>query len=47
MVKSDFDLTPKVMIDDLGVQEPSFTKTTNYGHFGTDDLPWERIINLH
>ena len=47
MVKSHFDLTPKGMIDYLGLQEPIFTKTTNYGHFGKDDLPWERIINLH
>ena len=47
MVKSHFDLTPKGMIDYLGLQEPIFTKTTNYGHFGKDDLTWERIINLH
>ena len=47
MVKSHFDLTPKGMIDYLGLQEPIFTKTTNYGHFGKDDLPWERIIDLH
>lgn len=47
MVKSHFDLTPKGMIDYLVLQEPIFTKTTNYGHFGKDDLPWERIINLH
>lgn len=47
IVKSHFDLTPKGMIDYLGLQEPIFTKTTNYGHFGKDDLPWERIINLH
>ena len=47
MVKSHFDLTPKGMIDYLGLQEPIFTKTTNYGHFGKDDLTWERIIDLH
>ena len=47
MVKSHFDLTPKGMIDYLGLQEPIFTKTTNYGHFGKDNLPWEKIIDLN
>ena len=47
MIKSHFDLTPKGMIDYLGLQEPIFTKTTNYGHFGKDNLPWEKIIDLN
>ena len=46
MIKNHFDLTPKGMIDYLGLQEPIFTKTTNYGHFGKNDLPWEKIIDL-
>ena len=46
MIKNNFDLTPKGMIDYLGLQEPIFTKTTNYGHFGKDNLPWEKIIDL-
>ena len=46
MIKNNFDLTPKGMIDYLDLQKPIFTKTTNYGHFGKDDLPWEKIIDL-
>ena len=34
------------MIEYLGLQEPIYTKTTNYGHFGKKDLPWERKIEL-
>ena len=27
--------------EDLGLYQPIFTDTTNYGHFGKDYLPWE------
>ena len=47
MIKKNFDLTPNGIIEYLGLREPIFTKTTNYGHFGKDDLPWENIIKLH
>ena len=47
LIKSKFDLTPNGMIDYLGLLEPIYTKTTNYGHFGKNDLPWEKIIDLH
>ena len=46
LIKEKFDLTPKGIIDYLGLQEPIYTKTTNYGHFGKEDLPWERIIKM-
>ncbi len=45
-IKSRFDLTPKGIIDYLGLREPIYTKTTNYGHFGKSKLPWEKIIKL-
>ena len=43
IIKSKFDLRPKAIIDYLGLKEPIFTKTTNYGHFGKDELPWEKL----
>ena len=46
IIKRNFDLTPKGIIDYLGLREPIFTKTTNYGHFGKTNLPWEKIIEL-
>ena len=46
IINRNFDLTPKGIIEYLGLREPIFTKTTNYGHFGKDELPWEKIIVL-
>ena len=41
-----FDLTPRGIINYLDLQSPIYKKTTNYGHFGKQNLPWEKIINL-
>ena len=46
LIKEKFDLTPEGIINYLGLKEPIFTKTTNYGHFGKPDLPWEKIIKI-
>ena len=46
LVKEKFDLTPNGIIDFLGLKEPIYTRTTNYGHFGKDNLPWEKIIDI-
>ena len=46
IINRNFDLTPKGIIEYLGLREPIFTKTTNYGHFGKSELPWEKIIKL-
>ena len=46
LIKEKFDLTPNGIIKYLHLKEPIYTKTTNYGHFGKDGLPWERIINF-
>ncbi len=37
-----FGFRPLAMIEKLNLQTPIFTKSTNYGHFGKDDLPWEK-----
>ena len=46
MVKAKFDLTPQGIINYLDLTKPIYTKTTNYGHFGKENLPWEKIIEL-
>ena len=46
LIKNRFDLTPDGIINYLQLRKPIFSKTTNYGHFGKDDLPWEKIIKL-
>lgn len=45
-IKNKFDLTPNGIIEYLKLKEPIYTKTTNYGHFGDKDLPWEKIIKM-
>ena len=45
-IKDKFDLTPDGIIKYLDLRKPIFTKTTNYGHFGKSDLPWEKIIKI-
>ena len=41
-----FDLTPRGIIEYFNLREPIYTKTTNYGHFGKEYLPWEQVIKL-
>lgn len=45
-IKTKFDLTPKGIINYLELKKPIYTKTTNYGHFGKEGLPWEKIVEL-
>ena len=45
-IKNKFDLTPNGIIEYLKLKEPIYAKTTNYGHFGKEDLSWEKIIKL-
>lgn len=37
------DLTPKGIIEKFNLFRPIYSSTTNYGHFGKNDLPWEKI----
>ena len=46
LIKDKFDLTPDGIINYLGLKEPIYSKTTNYGHFGKDELPWEKVIKI-
>ena len=46
LIKNKFDLTPAGIIKYLGLQEPIYSETTNYGHFGKENLPWEKIIEM-
>lgn len=44
LVRDNFDLTPKGIIDMLSLRQPIFSKTAAYGHFGRDDqdFTWEK-----
>ena len=46
LINEKFDLTPNGIIEYLNLRTPIYSKTTNYGHFGKEYLPWEKIIKL-
>jgi len=46
LIKERFDLTPLGIIKYLGLNKPIYTETTNYGHFGKENLSWEKIIKI-
>ena len=45
-IKSKFNLTPRGIIEYLDLKKPIYRKTTNYGHFGKEDLSWEKVIKI-
>lgn len=45
-IEENFDLTPAGIIKTLNLRTPIYSKTTNYGHFGKEDMPWEKIITI-
>ena len=45
-INKKFDLTPRGIINYLDLQKPIFRQTTNYGHFGKENLAWEKIIKF-
>ena len=45
-IQKTFDLTPSGIIKTLDLRRPIFRQTTNYGHFGKSNLPWEKIIEF-
>lgn len=44
IIRKNFDLTPKGMIETLDLRRPIFKKTAAYGHFGRNDpdFTWEK-----
>ncbi len=45
-IYNKFDLTPRGIINYLQLQKPIYRQTTNYGHFGKENLPWEKIVKF-
>jgi S-adenosylmethionine synthetase len=43
MLKQHVDLTPLGIINKFDLFNLDLTETTNYGHFGKEELPWERL----
>lgn len=41
-VREVFSFKPAAIINQLGLLAPIYRRTTNYGHFTKEDLPWEQ-----
>lgn len=46
IVEEKFDLTPNGIIEYLDLKKPIYSQTTNYGHFGKENMAWEKIVKL-
>ncbi len=42
LIHGHFDLTPQGIIDHHQLLRPIYRQTASYGHYGRDNLPWER-----
>lgn len=49
LIRENFDLRPRAIIRNLGLQNPIYRQVAAYGHFGRDDLdlPWERLDKVN
>jgi len=43
IVKRNFRLNPKGIIDSLDLRRPIYRRTAAYGHFGRIEFPWEKL----
>lgn len=46
IVKKNFDLRPGVIVKELDLFKPIYTKTACYGHFGRDEFTWYVLFLL-
>jgi len=42
-VRKDFSFKPAAIVKQLDLLRPIYRSTTNYGHFGKSELPWEQL----
>lgn len=47
IVRNNFDLTPRGIISTLDLLKPIYKNNVNYGHFGSKNVSWEKIIKLN
>ncbi len=43
LIHNNFDLTPQGIIEHHQLLRPIYRQTATYGHYGRDNLPWERL----
>ena len=47
IINQVFNFSPANMIKELDLRKPIYSKTSVYGHFGKEDLPWEQLNKLN
>ena len=40
-IRDNYDLTPRGIIEELGLSSVDYNQVSSYGHFGNSGLPWE------
>jgi S-adenosylmethionine synthetase len=46
IVKKNFDFKPQAIIEKLDLRKPIYQQTAAYGHFGRENFPWEKIVDI-
>ena len=47
IIREEFDLTPKGIIDTLDLRKPIYKDTATYGHFGHNHFSWEQCNRVN
>jgi S-adenosylmethionine synthetase len=47
LVRKNFRLTPRGIIDGLNLLRPMYQETASYGHFGRSHFPWEKADKVN
>lgn len=47
IIKENFNFSPSNMIKELNLKNIKYQDTTNYSHFGKDNLPWEQLNKVN
>ena len=43
MIRQSIDLTPSGIIRRFDMLKPTYRETANFGHFGNETFPWEKV----
>ena len=46
VINKMFDMRPKALIQRLDLLKPIYSQTAAYGHFGNNNVPWEKLDKL-
>jgi len=46
LIQQKFDFRPNAIIELLNLRKTSYKPTATYGHFTSNDYPWEKLITI-